>query len=380
MAQEPVKRQENSKIDADTNEKRRILFVGGLPGLVDEELLKDYFSKLTSVTNLKIARDKKSKASKGYAYVTLAESSVIPAIVGTHHYLHGRKLDVQVASRKGERHIWKNEQRKRRLFLIDLPCNITTQEFEEAFSRFGRLHNAYTVIESGDCEENRYGYVEFEKPESAERALSAKVYILGKLVQLSKFRNQEQTSGQDSGILSVHPVQTVSMGQTKILVLEPKNCCLNQLKNSASRTSIGTKSELKISGAGSPREDLYPTVTSTFRQLHPIPSGALITEGSLAASSKRAESSHRMGLILQQPLNQSPSNYRLNVLSARRAARPLMLSSAGLGNNRKPRAVGQPSKLPAGFCLFPASTKTVSSAVQPRLSAAIGKLVAPPSA
>lgn len=380
MAQESVRKLDNSKIEADTNEKRRILFVGGLPSSVDEEILREYFSKLTSVTNLKIARDKKSKGSKGYAYVTLADSCVIPTIVGTHHHLHGRKLDVQVASRKGERHVWKNEQRKRRLFLIDLPCEVTTQEFEQAFSRFGELHNAYTVIESGDSEENRYGYVEFEQPESAARALNAIVYIRGKLIQISKYRNKEQTSDLEIGN---QPIEIAKSNQNKIQVLEQKGCSTNRLKNSGSRTSIGTKSELKLSGAASPRERVsinaggsssLPASNSQILQGSQI---AAIPELSPGAKTNRPESSSRMGFILLHKLNQNPSNYRLNVQSGPRTAQTPGLSvlPAVGGSGRHIVALNSLKAVP-NFELFPVSNKSVRSARQPRLSAAIGRQAA----
>lgn len=377
MAQESVRKLDNSKIEADTNEKRRILFVGGLPSSVDEEILRDYFSKLTSVTNLKIARDKKSKGSKGYAYVTLAESCVIPTIVGTHHHLHGRKLDVQVASRKGERHVWKNEQRKRRLFLIDLPCEVTTQEFEQAFSRFGELHNAYTVVESGDSEANRYGYVEFEQPESAERALNAKVYIRGKLIQISKFRNKEQTSDLDIGN---QPIQIGKSSQNKIQVLEPKGSSINLLKNSGSRTSIGTKSELKLSGVGSPRERVgmnaggTSSLPASDSQILPRTEIAATPDSAFGTKSNRPESSYRMGFILLHKLNQNPSNYRLNVQAGPRTTQnPGLLVLVPAGGSLQRTAAQKPSKPLPSFELFPTPNKSVQSVMQPRLSAAIGR-------
>ena len=381
MAQESVRKLDNSKIEADTNEKRRILFVGGLPSSVDEEILRDYFSKLTSVTNLKIARDKKSKSSKGYAYVTLAESCVIPTIVGTHHHLHGRKLDVQVASRKGERHVWKNEQRKRRLFLIDLPCEVTTQEFEQAFSCFGELHNAYTVVESGDSEHNRYGYVEFEHQESAERALNAKIFIRGKLIQISKFRNKEQTSDLEIGH---QPIQSVKSSQKKIQVFEPKGSSTNLLKNSGSHTSIATKSELKLAGVGSPREQLgisgrgsssLPASDSQILQLSQI---AAIPDSALGSKTNRPESSYRMGFILLHKLNQNPSNYRLNVQTAPRTAqRPAQSVQTPARGSLKGTSAPKTSKPLSGFELFPVCNKSVPSVVQPRPSAAIGRPTAP---
>jgi RNA-binding protein Musashi len=238
MATEINRISEATRVDQDSNERRRILFVGGLPGAVDEETLKNYFSKMTQVSNIKIARDKKSKSSKGYAYVTLAEASAIPKIVGTHHHLYGRKLDVQVASRKGERHVWKNEQRKRRLFLVNLPADVSTQEFEEAFSQFGPVHNAYTVVETDGFHEKPYGYVEFENPESADKALASKVFIRGTMITISKFRNKDISHGVDETNIQTIGLENSNSKAKTDQPLERFTLNSNILKNSGSSTSI----------------------------------------------------------------------------------------------------------------------------------------------
>lgn len=374
---------ETTKVDNDSNEKRRILFVGGLPSSVDEEILRDYFSKIATVTNIKIARDKKSKGSKGYAYVTLSESSVIPNVIGTHHLLHNRKLDVQVASRKGERHIWKNEQRKRRLFLINLPTEVTPQEFEQAFSKFGAVHNAYTVVEPGDDQEKPYGYVEFEDPDSAEKALSAKVYIRGNLVTVSKFRNKDQNQSSVSSSKNIISADKVAVPQANQLALpESQSDSRNLLKNSGSRTSICTKSEQKLSGAGSPREldKLDPQISNAQTDVrsdedksaeclpHPLVLGEKCTKA------LKSERSYRMSFILAHKLNNSIRNVRLNV---EQVHPDCQVTNIKYVKTERECLLWQPRQLPyqkpATFKLFPVRNKLGSSTIQLRCSSAIGR-------
>lgn len=166
-------------------DKRRILFVGGLPSLTTEEMLWNHFSEYAEITNVKIIRDKKSWESKGYAYVTLADASSVGAVCCHVHVVLERRLDVQLATKKGERHVWKTEQLRRRLFVTGLPETVQHDDLFEAFGQFGAIHNAYVIVDFETKKLKSYGYVEFEEEESAQLALESLVYVRGVLISVS---------------------------------------------------------------------------------------------------------------------------------------------------------------------------------------------------
>src|SRR3990167_8733033 len=164
---------------------RRTLFVGGLPTLISEESLWKHFSRFATLANVKIMKDKKTKEVKGYAYITLADAAHIPDVMAVDHVINQRKLDVQLATRKGERHIWKFDQIRRRLFLSGLPPDTQKSDLYHALSKFGPINNAYTIEDFETKKPKTYGYVEFENEESAQAALKEPVYVKGSLIRVS---------------------------------------------------------------------------------------------------------------------------------------------------------------------------------------------------
>ena len=73
---------------------KAILFVGCLPSLTSEQDLIRYFSYYGEVTKVRIVKDKKTKISKGYAYVTMRHSRVVSTITSEEHWLDNRLIEV----------------------------------------------------------------------------------------------------------------------------------------------------------------------------------------------------------------------------------------------------------------------------------------------
>src|SRR3990167_329190 len=115
--------------------ERRILFVGGLSPAITEGELESHFSQHCEVHSVKIMKEKKTKMPKGFAYITLKKElpSDSPVITIAHN-IHGRRVDVQFASKKGEKQRWKEELRARRVLVKNLPKDVTAGQLEHAFS------------------------------------------------------------------------------------------------------------------------------------------------------------------------------------------------------------------------------------------------------
>ena len=156
-------------------EKRRILFVGGISALMSENEIHAHFEKFGAVTKVRIMKEKKTKEPKGYAYVTMRDCHVIPQILNLQHTIGDRKVDCQLASRKGEKKLWKDEQRKRRAFVTNLPPVMDSDQLFHLFHLYGAIRNAYIICDYETKVSKGYGYVEYLEPESASRALKAHV-------------------------------------------------------------------------------------------------------------------------------------------------------------------------------------------------------------
>ena len=87
-------------------DKRKVLFVGGLPARVNELAIQRHFERYSPVEKVRIVRDRDIRESKGYAFVTFDNPFVLPEILAVDHNIFGRKVDCQSAARKCEKRMW----------------------------------------------------------------------------------------------------------------------------------------------------------------------------------------------------------------------------------------------------------------------------------
>lgn len=122
-------------------------------------------------------RDKKTKESKGYAFVTLCSASDAARVAQMQHVIEGRKVDVQIASRKNEKQEWKEDQKRRKIFIQNLPESVDSESLAIRFTEFGKIKNAYIIYAFDSKKPKGYGYVEFEQSSTAQLVLSSKVFV-----------------------------------------------------------------------------------------------------------------------------------------------------------------------------------------------------------
>lgn len=185
-------------------DKRRVLFVGGLPSRVNEAAVQRYFERFSPIEKVRIVRERDSRESKGYAFVTFESLHMLPFVLEQEHYILGRKIDCQPAARKSEKKTWMDEQKSRRIFVVNLPLEVDNQKLNEKFSEFGQIRNAYVICDFKTKVSRTYGIVEFFLPESAAAALSTEVWIGGNRVLCHSYSSKEdiQNLKQYSAVLS----------------------------------------------------------------------------------------------------------------------------------------------------------------------------------
>jgi RNA recognition motif-containing protein len=137
-----------------------------------EEVIRDHFSQYDTVVNVRIMKDRKTKGSKGYAFVTVTDHLKIPNILCVPQVIEGRTVDVQVASRRGEKEKWKDEQKKRKVFVSNIPSHIDNESLAEYFTQFGEVRNAFVIRDFASKASLNYGYVEFMDADVNERVLN----------------------------------------------------------------------------------------------------------------------------------------------------------------------------------------------------------------
>lgn len=159
-------------------DKRRVLFIGGIPSSMTEEVIRDHFNKYDTIVNVRIMKDRKTKGSKGYAFVTVTDHQKIADILAEPQVIAGRTVDVQVASRRGEKEKWKEEQKKRKLFVSNIPAHIDNDALLDFFQKFGDVRNAFVIRDFATKASLGYGYVEFVELNILEAEFSSEDLML----------------------------------------------------------------------------------------------------------------------------------------------------------------------------------------------------------
>ena len=157
------------------------IFVGDLTSSVVEADLYTLASRFGEVIYIRILRHFQTKESLGFAFVTFSKPT---QATEARQALNGNLLKgsyIRVAKYCRERDPEAN------LFLSELPEAFTAKDLETHFVQFGSILSSKVSFDK-NLKSNRYGYVQFEKRESAQQVLSlGKVDLAGCKVGVQKF-------------------------------------------------------------------------------------------------------------------------------------------------------------------------------------------------
>lgn len=109
------------------HDHEKSVFIGNLPFDVEEEPLRQHFRLCGAITNVRIIRDQKTGAGKGFGYVTFADaSSVTLALSLDNQLFSGRRLRVQRSTEKPKPTPRKNSSMSLKRHGTSKPARVTT--------------------------------------------------------------------------------------------------------------------------------------------------------------------------------------------------------------------------------------------------------------
>ena len=76
------------------------LFVGGLSWETTEDEMRTYFSQFGEIVSCSLITDRETGRSRGFGFVTYADSSPFEAIANQKHNLNGRDIDPKKAEKR----------------------------------------------------------------------------------------------------------------------------------------------------------------------------------------------------------------------------------------------------------------------------------------
>ncbi|RLN17964.1 polyadenylate-binding protein 4-like [Panicum miliaceum] len=144
------------------------LYVGDLHEDVAEEHLFDAFSKIGTVTSVRVCRDNATSRSLRYGYVNyFSRADAVTAL---------EKLNHSLVLDKPIRVMWSNRDPDARrsgvgnIFVKNLSDSIDNASLQELFSKFGDVLSC-KVAKNEDGTRRGYGFVQFASQESADAAI-----------------------------------------------------------------------------------------------------------------------------------------------------------------------------------------------------------------
>lgn len=149
------------------------LFVKNLSDSIDSVRLHDMFSAYGTIMSCKVVVGLNGK-SNGYGFVQFdsveSANSAIENLNGT--TVEGKQIYVGNFIKKSERVLHSPEAKYTNLYLKNLDQDITEELIELKFAQFGKITNVM-IAKDDEGNSKGFGFVNFENPDSAKKALDA---------------------------------------------------------------------------------------------------------------------------------------------------------------------------------------------------------------
>lgn len=171
------------------------MFIGGLNWDTTEEKLKDYFGKYGEIIDFTIMRDSATGRPRGFAFLTFRFSSSVDEVLKTTHVLDGKVIDPKRAIPKEE------QDKTGKIFVGGIAPEVTEQDFDEFFSRFGNVIDAQLMIDKDSGRSRGFGFVTYDSPDSVDRVTENKYLKLkGRQMEIKRAEPRGQQQQRTGGM------------------------------------------------------------------------------------------------------------------------------------------------------------------------------------
>lgn len=166
------------------------------------------FASFGPIEDSTIVRDKETKKSKGYGFVTFKHlASVRAALQAPPLVLHGRCLHVKLAAssamRDPDRH--GDDDPKRKLFVRNLSDATTTETLRRIFQQEGDIEDCVAVIDHATGKGKGYGFVTFMHASAAARAMRTPQRVIDNQMVFLSYAIDHRDQQQQLGSLCYQP-------------------------------------------------------------------------------------------------------------------------------------------------------------------------------
>lgn len=173
-------------------EEKTKVFLGCLPQNTNKEELLVYFTKICKISNFKI-KNRSNNQCAGYGTFICLEPSKSEILFNQPHFHQGRSLECRPYLSGDDLKKYHLEFNKKRLYIGNLPYDITDLELFNFFNNISPVLRAYSLKKENKGEKDCFGFVIFKEKEALEFVRMKKRYIRGYLLEV-KYVNREKNT------------------------------------------------------------------------------------------------------------------------------------------------------------------------------------------
>ncbi|KAI9490294.1 hypothetical protein BDB00DRAFT_725549, partial [Zychaea mexicana] len=157
------------------------MFIGGLNWETTDESLQQYFAQFGEVADCVVMRDPATNRSRGFGFLTMADSNTLDAIVNQDHYLDGKRIDPKRAIPREE------QDKTEKIFVGGISAEVDEEEFQNFFTQFGTVIDATLMTDRDTGRPRGFGFITFENSNGVDEALrQPDLAIKGKPIEVKK--------------------------------------------------------------------------------------------------------------------------------------------------------------------------------------------------
>lgn len=173
------------------------VFIKNLDKSIDNKAMYDTFSAFGNILSCKVAQDENG-VSKGYGFVHFeteeAANKSIEKVNGM--LLNGRKVYVGrfIPRKEREKELGEKAKLFTNVYIKNFGEDLSEEELRAMFETYGRI-TSYKIMSKDDGKSKGFGFVAFEDPEAAERAvaeLNGKEIVEGKVMYVGRAQKKAE--------------------------------------------------------------------------------------------------------------------------------------------------------------------------------------------
>lgn len=180
------------------------VFVGGIPGNVAVEEVRQYFARFGRVVEVVIPPKKSNPAvNNGYCFVAFDSAAASSQVVAIgDHYLGSRRVSCKPYLKGSSLSCELQAANEKKLFVKFVPGWVSEAQFREYFAQFGQLASYYMVKYKDPVDpknNSSVGYLVYTDPAVGESLATRRFFKIGnKKMQVEKFDKNLSSKDTDS--------------------------------------------------------------------------------------------------------------------------------------------------------------------------------------